>query len=200
MGGRNRALRLPGGATARSASSPAAARTDTESTLVGVSARADAVLDRLVGDRPKLAKLARYSSASVAGAVTSQVVLLVCFVALDIDAVPSNIIAVTAGAVPNYLINRAWTFNKRGKHSLFKEVIPFWGMALLGLVLSTFAVAWADDRYGGNALILMAANIGSFGVLWVAKYFVLERVLFKPFEHFVDDHVLHEDREPTPAD
>lgn len=129
----------------------------------------------------------RYSAASVAGVVASQVTLLGCLVVLDLDAVPANLIAVTVGAVPNYLINRAWTFDKRGRHSLTREVIPFWSMALAGLVLSTVAVAWADGRFDGSLVAVSAANIGSFGVLWIAKFFVLDRVLFAPLAHAIEE-------------
>ena len=118
--------------------------------------------------------------------VTSQVVLIFCLVALGMAAVTSNIVAVTFGSVPNYLINRAWTFNKRGAHSFTREVLPFWLMGVLGLLISTVAVAWADERFGGNVLILSAANIGSFGVLWIAKFFVLERLLFAPLAHALE--------------
>ncbi len=148
--------------------------------------RIDRQLERRLGHRPAVAKLVKYSAASVSGVVTSQVTLVFCLVVIDLPAVTSNIIAVTLGAVPNYLINRAWTFNKRGSHSLTREIVPFWLMAVLGLVLSTFAVAWADTRYDGNVLVLSAASIGSFGVLWVAKYFVLERLLFVPLAHVIE--------------
>lgn len=143
------------------------------------------LVERVLGPRPGLAKIMKYGTASVAGVVTSQIVLVVCFVVLAIDAAPSNVIAVAAGSVPNYMINRAWTFNKRGAHSFTREVLPFWAMALLGLLLSTVAVAWAADRYG-TAVAVAAANIGAFGVLWVAKFFVLDRVLFAPLVHAVE--------------
>ncbi len=133
-------------------------------------------------------KLVRYGAASVAGVVTSQIVLLGCLVVLDLRPVPSNIAAVTIGAIPNYLINRAWTFNKRGSHSFTREVLPFWGMAFLGLVLSTLVVAAVEARWGDAPLLISAANIGSFGVLWVAKFFVLDRVLFAPLVEFVEEH------------
>lgn len=124
-------------------------------------------------------KWLRYSAASIAGAATSQICLLVFLVLLDVDPVPANVIAVTAGAVPNYLINRAWTFAKRGRHSFWGEVAPFWGMTLLGLVLSTLAVA-AVERAGWQPewLWVSGANIGAFGALWFVKYLVLEHVLF----------------------
>lgn len=147
----------------------------------------DAYIDRYLGAHPGIAKLVRYSAASLSGVVVSQITLLTCFVVIGLSAVVSNIIAVTFGAIPNYLINRAWTFNKRGSHSVTREVIPFWSMAFLGLGLSTIAVAWVDRAYDGNPVLVSAANIGAFGVLWIAKFFVLDRVLFAPLAHVIEE-------------
>ena len=155
-------------------------------TLGGMVSRIDELLERRLGHRPAVTKLVKYGSASAVGVVTSQVTLVFCLVVLDLSATTSNLIAVTVGTVPNYLINRAWTFNKRGTHSFTREVLPFWLMALLGLVLSTFAVAWADSLFDGNVLALSAASVGAFGVLWIAKFFILERVLFAPIAAAVE--------------
>lgn len=146
--------------------------------------RIDERLERVVGQRlgrwsPTAVKLIKYGTASAAGIVTSQTVLLLCLVVLDVEPVPANIVAVCVGAVPNYLINRAWTFNKRGRHSLRREIAPFWAMSLAGLVLSTVAVAWVSGRTD-HPLALSATSIGAFGVLWVGRYLILDRFLFAP--------------------
>lgn len=125
-------------------------------------------------------KIIRYSAASVVGVITGQSLLVGFHSGLGLPAVWSNVLAVTLGTIPNYLINRAWTFGKSGRHSVRREVLPFWIMAFLGLALSTVTVAWADQRYDGNAIAISLANMAAFGVLWVAKFFVLERVLFVP--------------------
>jgi putative flippase GtrA len=151
-----------------------------------MTSRIDRFLERRLGRRPAMVKLVKYSAASLSGVVSSVITLNVCLLVLDFDAVLSNVIAVTVGSIPNYLINRAWTFSKSGTHSFTREILPFWLMAVLGLILSTFAVAWADQRWDGNALALNIANLGAFGVLWVAKYFVLERILFKPLAHAIE--------------
>jgi putative flippase GtrA len=143
-------------------------------------------LERRLRGRPALYKLLKYSAASLSGVVSSVITLNLCLLVLDLGAVTSNIIAVTAGSIPNYLINRAWTFSKFGTHSFTREILPFWLMAVLGLVLSTFAVAWADERWDGNTFALNIANLAAFGVLWVAKYFVLERILFAPLTDAVE--------------
>jgi putative flippase GtrA len=137
---------------------------------------------------PWIAKWAKYAAASMSGAVSSSLTLYVLLEIVDMGPVPANIIAVTVGAVPNYLVNRAWTFGKRGAHSFTREVLPFWGMALLGLIISTFAVAWAADRWEDNTLVVILANLASFGVLWVARFFILERVLFKPLAELIEEH------------
>jgi putative flippase GtrA len=67
---------------------------------------------------------------------------------------------------------------KKGRNSFFTEVLPFWGMALLGLVFSTWLVAIADRRWG-TTIAIQAANLSAFGVLWVFKFLVLNHVLFK---------------------
>ncbi len=148
--------------------------------------RVDALLGRVLGDRPRLLKFVRYSAASASGVVTGQSTLFFCLLVLDLGAVTANLLAVTIGSIPNYLINRAWTFNKRGTHSFAREVLPFWSMALLGLLLSTFTVAWAAQRWDDNVLAISAANTAAFGVLWVAKYFVLDKVLFAPIAAAVE--------------
>lgn len=160
-----------------------------EAGRIALASMSDALdgLDRLLQSRPALRKLVRYSAASIVGVISSQVALLICFVGFDMDAVPANLIACVAGGVPNYSINRAWTFDKRGKNSLIREVIPFWSMAIAGLILSTIAVAWADNRFDGNAFAVAAANIGSFGTLWIAKFFVLDRVLFAPLAQSIEE-------------
>ena len=144
-------------------------------------------LDRLFHSRPGLRKLVRYSTASIVGVISGQAALLICYVGFGMAAVPANLISCIAGGIPNYSINRAWTFDKRGKNSLTREVIPFWTMVIAGLILSTIAVAWADKRFDGNALAVAAANIGSFGILWIAKFFVLDRVLFVPLAQSVEE-------------
>ena len=54
-------------------------------------------------------KLVKYSTASVVAVAVGQPVLWICFGPLGWSAVPSNLVSVSAGAVPNYLINHDGT-------------------------------------------------------------------------------------------
>jgi putative flippase GtrA len=128
-------------------------------------------------ERPIVQKLLRYSAASVVGVVVGQSCLFLFYEVAELPGVLANFLAVAISSIPAYLINRYWVWKKRDRNSLRREVIPFWGMAFLGLILSSIAVAIVDDRTD-SALAIAVANMAGFGVLWVAKFLVLDKVLF----------------------
>jgi len=127
--------------------------------------------------RPLVRKLLRYSAASLVGVVVGQSCLFLFYEGAELNGVLSNFLAVAISSVPAYLINRYWVWQKRDRNDLRREVIPFWGMAFAGLVLSSIFVAIVDDRTDW-APAIAAANLAGFGVLWVAKFLVLDKVLF----------------------
>ena len=137
-------------------------------------------------------KLVKYTMVSVISVIIGQALLLFAFGVLQWDAVPSNLFAVGVSAVPSYYLNRAWAWGKRGRSHFLKEVVPFWGMAFLGLALSTVFVAIAEGRSENlsrlvQTLVVSGASIGAFGVLWVAKFVILNKVLFAHHEQDLED-------------
>lgn len=127
---------------------------------------------------PTIRKLFKYSMASVVGVGVGQPVLWICFGPLGWSAVPANLASVSAGAVPNYLINRRWTWHQTGKNRLWGEVVPFWVMSALGMLLSLWAVSYAERRWDTTFAVAVAQLTG-FGVLWLAKFVVLDKVMWK---------------------
>ena len=98
--------------------------------------------------------------------------------------------AVAISTLPTYYLSRAWVWQKRGKSSFYAEVVPFWVMTFLGLLLSTIFVVFLEDQYPDVKILANVGNVLGFGVLWVATFFILDRILFK---------VTHEHIEgPTP--
>ncbi|MGI9021776.1 MAG: GtrA family protein [Acidimicrobiales bacterium] len=135
---------------------------------------------------PEGKKLVRYSMVSVVSVITYEILL---FITLGLmhwkSARNANILAVGVSAIPSYYLNRAWVWGKTGRSHFMKEVVPFWAMAMLGLVISTvatdFAKSFAEDVTTVHLLrtfIVMAAGLAAFGVLWIAKFVVLNKVLF----------------------
>jgi putative flippase GtrA len=128
-------------------------------------------------------KMVRYSLVSVVSVIVSQVVL---FLAQSFwSARTSNIVAVCVSAVPSYYLNRAWAWGKTGRSHLMKEIVPFWSLAFLGLVFSTWAADFAESNAHhitgsdlGVKLVVNAAALAAFGVLWIAKFFIFNRLMF----------------------
>ena len=122
-------------------------------------------------------KLLRYAGVSVIAVIVGQTLLYLFNEPLDRSAVTANLLAVTLATIPSYILNRAWVWGKSGNHSVTAELSPFWGMAFLGLLLSTIAVHLVEQATDFWVYANLA-NLSAFGVLWVAKFFILDRVLF----------------------
>lgn len=135
-------------------------------------------LDTLLGRwSPLVGKAARYSLVSGISVVITQVLLIGFKGGLGWPGATANALAVCLAAGPSYVLNRYWTWSKRGRNRVWKEIVPFWSTALLGLAFSTWLVALADRRWG-TVLAVSLANLLAFGLLWVGKFILLDRVLF----------------------
>jgi putative flippase GtrA len=130
------------------------------------------LLDRYGG------KMLRYSSVSFIGIVITQGLIVVFYKGLDWPAWFANFLAVTISSGPAYILNRAWVWDKHSAHSFTREVLPFWAMALAGLLLSTAAVAVVSG-YTDATIAISITSVASFGVLWLGKFMILERILFR---------------------
>lgn len=97
----------------------------------------------------------------------------------------ANVVATGVGTVPSFELNRRWVWAKNTKRSLLKEVVPFCVLSFGGLGLSTLAVrlaaAWSAGAGLGPGVVALAsqaANLLTFGSLWLVQYLLLDRVLF----------------------
>jgi putative flippase GtrA len=132
-------------------------------------------------------RMARCLSVSVVTTLLSLVTLALLVGRWGTTSWVANIIATAVGTVPSYVLNRRWVWGRRGSGDVWREVVPFWTLSFSGLVLSTAAVATADAWASSIGLVgptrtalLLLANVGSFAVLWVGQFLVLDRVLFGP--------------------
>ena len=122
-------------------------------------------------------KVLRYCGVSVVNVTVGLSVLAVCHAVLGWPAVGANLAAWMVGTGPAYLLSRAWVWQRSGAHRLAGEVLTFWIMALVGLVLSSMAVAIIEHLANWTVLVL-AGNFCAYGTVWVAKYVFLDRVMW----------------------
>ena len=129
-------------------------------------------------------KVWRYTVGSVIAAVTSLVVFAVAF-GLGLGNVPANILAFIAGAVPNWILNRSWAWQRKGRVHVRREIILYAVVSAVSLAASSAATGWADHEVPAvtpnhtlQVLLVACAYIATYGILFVAKYVVYELVIF----------------------
>ncbi len=127
-------------------------------------------------------KLIRYGTVSAVGVVITQLTLSVLYKALHVDATAANITAVAVSTVPCFLLSKRWVWGRSGRSHLMKEVVPFWGFALAGLVLSTVFVHWVK-QHTASLVWINGASLSGFGLLWVGRFVVLDRLIWGPHHH-----------------
>lgn len=127
-------------------------------------------------------KLVRYGMVSIVGVIITEVLFVGLYKVLKIDAVPSNVAAVAISAVPAYILSKRWVWGKSGKSHLMKEVVPFWAFAFAGLVLSTVFVHFVQ-HVTAAVIWNVLANMSGFGLLWVARFLVLDKLIWGPHHH-----------------
>ena len=145
-------------------------------------------------------KVLRYGVVTIGSVVLGQSLLAVLFDVLRLSATTSNVAATALMTGPAYIVNRSWVWQKKDTSNRFLEVMAFWTIAALGLALSTVAVTYADrgaiavtsDRLLRTAIVVLASCFG-YGVVWILRYFVLDRYVFRT-NVLQDDPIFTADR------
>lgn len=130
----------------------------------------------------------RYATGSVVATVCSQTTFLLLYGLLHTSATTATAVGWLAGAVPNYWVNRTWTWQRRGRPSLSREILPYLTIVLTTLVLATIATNVADAVFaervsdGVRIALVSATFLAVYGLVFLLKFFLLDRL----FAHLAD--------------
>ena len=130
-------------------------------------------------------KLWRYCVVSGVSTGTTLAGLFLFYRVVGLTPFSANVVATCIATVPAYYLNRTWAWGKSGRSHFGREVLPFWVITFVSLVLSTLAVEFAAHEAQGisskdvKALILLFANFVTYGLLWVGKFILFNRLLFR---------------------
>jgi putative flippase GtrA len=133
---------------------------------------------------PEAMQLFRYTAVSGISTLVSFGVLAIVFGALHLfGEVGSTVFANATATVPSYYLNRKWVWKKGGRSHVMKEIVPFWTMSAIGIVVSIGGAAVARHlgiehhfSHFQQTLLVLAANVFSFGLFWVLKYMLFNRL------------------------
>ncbi|WP_158604524.1 GtrA family protein [Nocardioides mangrovicus] len=124
-----------------------------------------------------LRKLLTYAGGSLVATGCSALALALFYGVLHLSPGFSSVLAWLAGAVPNYWLNRAWTWQRRDRPDVRREVVPYVVIVLLTLALSALCTHVADSwlrAHGTSA----AARVGLVDVVFVAVFVVMSLLRF----------------------
>ncbi len=147
------------------------------------AAEAPSQLARLFADHG--AKVLRYCGVSVVNVIVGQSILAFCLAVLDLSGVVSQFWSAMLSAIPAFILSKRWVWKQSGPDSFRNEVLPFWVMSAIGLGFALLTVGLAD-RATDSTPMLMLASLGAYGIVWVAKYLVLDRLMWKVTHHGVE--------------
>jgi len=133
---------------------------------------------------PEGLKVIRYTAVSAISALTSLVVLTIVYGVLRLwTEVVSVLFSNVVAGIPSYLLNRRWTWGKSGRSHLWREIVPFWVMSLTGIGFALFTAQLAHNfadshhlQHLARTVLVVGANVAAFGILWVVKFMVLNRL------------------------
>lgn len=137
---------------------------------------------------PEGRKLFRYTMTSVISTIVSFVVLGLVYGVFRLwSEVPSTLFANGVATFPSYWLNRNWAWGKTGRSHLMKEVLPFWVAAAAGIAFSMVGASVAreitqDFQLGhlASTVVVLTANVLSFGIFWVLKLMLFNRLFHVP--------------------
>jgi putative flippase GtrA len=117
-------------------------------------------------------------------AATSAIVFAVLFY-FKLGTTACSVIAFVAGAIPNWILNRRWAWQLKGKVALGREVVAYVIISALTLLATAEATAWTKHQamglpahYGLRVIAVTGSYLAVFAILFVIRFGIYELWIF----------------------
>ena len=131
----------------------------------------------------RLLKLLRFGTNAIVATVCSQTTFLLLYGPLRTSTTVASVAAWFAGAIPNYWMNRSWTWGRRGRPSVRRELAPYAAIVLGTLLLAVLATGTADHVLDGTSvshaartLIVTGTYFLVYAVMFVFRFLLFDRL------------------------
>ncbi len=115
---------------------------------------------------------------------TSAVVFPILYV-LGASTTVCSIAAFVAGAIPNWTLNRKWTWKVEGRVAFGREIFAYIIVSATTLLALSLATAWTHQRvqsipagHGIRVALVTASYFGVLALLYGVRYFLYEFWIF----------------------
>lgn len=101
----------------------------------------------------------------------------------EINWVAASIASAAILTVPNFFANKYWVWKETSRDNMRTQMIVFWVAAMLGVTLATLLTFFVDamiDTHGWfEKVAVFFAQLTGFGLVWLGRYVILDRWIFK---------------------
>jgi putative flippase GtrA len=124
--------------------------------------------------------MTRYALGSLIAATSSAVTFAIVYV-LGASTTVCSVSAFVAGAIPNWILNRRWAWQRKGRPVWGREIGGYVLISIVSLVSTSVATEWANDHVGWIPAHhgLRAAAVTAVYMFVVAVLFVVKFVLYE---------------------
>jgi putative flippase GtrA len=129
-------------------------------------------------------RIARFAVSSLVAAGTSAVVFPILYV-LGFSTTVCSIAAFVAGAIPNWTLNRRWTWKVEGRVAFGREVIAYILISGATLVTLSLVTGWTHDQvqsipagHGLRVLLVTASYFAVLAALYGVRFFLYHHWIF----------------------
>lgn len=134
---------------------------------------------------PLRGRVTKFAISSGIAAATSAVVFPVLYV-LGLQTTLCTIIAFAAGAIPNWTLNRRWTWKVEGRVAFGREVLAYLVISATTLAVLSLVTGWTNrlvsrhvaPHYGLRAILVTASYFLVLAVLYGVRFFLYEHWIF----------------------
>ena len=96
-----------------------------------------------------------------------------------------TILAFFAGAIPNWTLNRRWTWKVQGQVAWGREIVAYLVISASTLLALSLATGWTNRQvqdlpahHGIRVLLVTASYFAVLSLLYAARFFVYEHWIF----------------------
>jgi putative flippase GtrA len=129
-------------------------------------------------------RIARFAISSMVAATTSAIVFPILYV-LGASTTACSVTAFVAGAIPNWTMNRRWTWKVEGRVAFGREILAYVVVSASTLIALSLATGWTHQHvqgipagHGIRVLLVTASYFGVLAILYGVRFFLYEFWIF----------------------
>jgi len=133
---------------------------------------------------PLRGRVTKFAIASALAAGTSAIVFPILYV-LGASTTACTILAFSAGAIPNWTLNRRWTWKVEGRVAFGREILAYLVISASTLIVLSLATGWTDRQvrsipahHGLRVLLVTASYFLVLALLYALRFFLYEHWIF----------------------